>query len=164
MEEKDFLHKMENLKKPEINADASRRQVRVAIMNARKTATWGIWLLVIPFLFLVSVTIKEILRWDWGIANTITEWMGALDRSVPFAGPVLVIIFPAVAALINLLSIKHFVYDRTTKELIVTLKIKWLNIILILISIAIIAVFSLYVIMENSAERAIHRTEQQQLK
>jgi lantibiotic transport system permease protein len=164
MEEKDFLQKMENLNKPEVNADASRRQVRIAIMNAKKSATWGIWLLVIPFLFILSVTIKEFLKWDWGISNTISEWIGALDKNIPFASPVLFLLLPAVAAVINLLAIKHFVYDRTTRELIVTLKIKWLNIILVLISMGIIAIMLLYVVMENSAERAIHKMEQQQLK
>jgi hypothetical protein len=162
MEEKDFLHKMENLRKPEINADASRRQIRIAIMNAKKSATWGIWLLVRPFLFIVSVTIKEFLHWDWGIANTITEWMGSIDRAAGWFSPVIFLLFPCIAAILNLLAIKHFVYDRSTKELIVTLKIKWLNIILVLISIAIIGIMSLYVIMENSAERAIFRMEQQQ--
>ena len=162
MEEKDFLHKMENLKKPEVNADASRRQIRIAITNAKKSAAWGIWLLVIPFLFLVSVTIKEYFKWDWGVSNTITEWIGDIDRNVPLAGPVLFLLFPAIAAVVNLLAIKHFVYDRSTKELVITLKIKWLNIILVLISMAIIAVISLYVITENSAERSIHKIEQQQ--
>jgi hypothetical protein len=162
MEEKDFLHKMENLKKPEVNADASRRQIRFAIMNAKKSAAWGIWFLVIPFLFLVSVTIKEFLKWDWGIASNIEEWTGAIDRGAGWTGPLLFLVLPAIAAVVNLLAIMHFLYDTHTKELVVTVKIKWFNIILILISAAIIGIISLYVVMENSAERAIHRMEQEQ--
>jgi DMSO/TMAO reductase YedYZ heme-binding membrane subunit len=51
----------------------------------------------------------------------------------------------------------HFVRDKLTKELIITIKIKWLNIILALISIGFIAVVILYAIVENSAERAIRK-------
>jgi len=48
-------------------------------------------------------------------------------------------------------------YDKTTKELIVTIKVKWINIILAVISICIIAVVLLYAVSENSAERAIKK-------
>lgn len=152
---------MENLKKPEINAEASRRQIRLTILNAKKSAAWGIWFLIIPFLFIVSVTIKEFLRWDWGVANTIEEWIGSMDRSAGWTGPVLFLLLPSVAAVVNLLAIVHFLYDRVSKELIVTIRLKWFNIILVVISAAIIGVICLYAIMENSAERAIHRMEQE---
>lgn len=152
---------MENLKKPEINADASRRQIRLTILNARKSAAWGIWFLVVPFLFLLSVTIKEFLGWDWGVANTIEEWIGSMDRSARWTGPVLFLLLPKIALLLNLLAIVHFMYDKVSKELIVTIKMKWFNIIIVLISIVIMGVAYLYVVMENSAERAIHRMEQE---
>jgi hypothetical protein len=64
---------------------------------------------------------------------------------------------PALGAVINLLSILHFVYDTAARELIVTIKIKWANIILAIISLGVIAVITLYAILENSAERAIKK-------
>jgi lantibiotic transport system permease protein len=161
MEEKEFLQKMENLKKPEVHADASRRQIRLAILNAKKSAAWGIWFLVIPFLFVVSVFIKEFLGWDWGVANTIEEWVGNMDRTARWTGPVLFFLLPAIAAVTNLLAIVHFLYDKVSKELIVTIRLKWFNIILVVISTVVIGLVCLFVIMENSAERAIHRMEQE---
>jgi lantibiotic transport system permease protein len=161
MEEKEFQQKMENLKKPEIVADASRRQFRLTILNARKSAAWGVWFLVIPVLFLVSVTIKEFFGWDWGFANTIEEWIGNMDRNARWTGPVLFILLPKIVLLLNLLAIIHFMYDKVSKEVIVTIKLKWFNIVLVLLSAAILGVVSLYVIMENSAEKAIHRMEQE---
>jgi lantibiotic transport system permease protein len=162
MEEKGFLHKMENLKKPEINADASRRQIRIAIMNAKKSAAWGIWLLVVPFLFFISFIVKEIFKWDLGIFNIISGWMHDIDKAAPWSSPIIFLLLPGIAALVNLLAIKHFVYDRSTRELTITLKMKWLNIILVVISAAIICVIALFVVVDNVAERTIHRMEQEQ--
>lgn len=162
MEEKDFLHKMENLKKPEINPDASRRQIRLAIMNARKSAAWGIWLLVIPILFFKAFVVKEIFNWDLGIFNTISGWMISLDKAAQWTSPIIFILLPGIAALVNMLAIMHFVYDRATRELIVTIKMKWLNILLVLVSALILSAIALFVIVDNTAERTIHRMEQEQ--
>lgn len=161
MKENEFLKKMENLQKPEVNADASRRQVKLAIMNARKSAAWGVWFLVIPILFFVCIAIKELFHWQWGFADSFVEWMAKLDKSVAtgWLTPVLLVLLPAAAAVVNLLAIMHFMYDKVTNELVVTIKVKWFNIVLAIISIAIVGMVVLYGIMETSAERAIHRME-----
>jgi hypothetical protein len=159
MEEKDFLSKMENLKKPEVNAETSRRQIKIALLNARRSATWGIWFLVVPAFFFCSVVIKYILHEDWSIAGNFLDWMAAVDKSMPFpiVSILLFVILPAVGAIINLLSILHFTYDKPARELMVAIKIKWANIILAIISLGAIAVIMLYAISENSAERAIKK-------
>lgn len=159
MEEKDFLHKMENLKKPEVNAGASQRQVRLALLNTRRSAAWGTWFLIVPIFFACSVTIKYLLHWNWGIADNFIEWLSRLDHKTAtgWVSPVVFVLLPAAGALVNLLAIMHFVYDRPAKEFIVTIKLKWLNIILAAISILFIAAVCLYAIVENSAERAIRK-------
>ena len=159
MEEKDFLNKMENLKKPEVNPEASQRQIKLAIMNAKKSAAWGAWFLLIPIIFFGCVAIKELLGWDWNFAENFPEWIVYLDNATgfPLTSIVLFIILPAIGALANLLAIMHFIYDKLTKQLIITIKLKWLNIILAAISILVIAFVLLYAISENAAERAIKR-------
>lgn len=161
MKENDFLKKMENLQKPEVNADASRRQVKLAVMNARKSAAWGVWFLVIPILFFACVAIKELFHWQWGVSDNFINWMARLDRSAStgWLTPVLLVLLPAAGAIVNLLAIMHFVYDKVTNELVVTIKMKWFNIVLAIISIAIVGMVILYGIVETSAERAIHRME-----
>ena len=112
MEKNDFIKKMENLKKPEVNADASRRQIKLTIMNARKSASWGIWFLLIPVFFFACVAVKELLGWNWGIADNFTNWMAKLDRQVStkWFTPVFLVLLPAAGAVINLLAIMHSVY------------------------------------------------------
>jgi len=159
MEEKDFLNKMENLKKPEVNVGASQRQVRLTLLNTKKSADWGIWFLVVPLFFFCCVTIKYLFHWNRGIADNFIEWIARLDHQAAtrWVSPVLFVLLPAIVALINLLAIMHFLYDKLTKELIVTIKLKWFNIFLAIISITIVATVFLYGIIETAAENAIKR-------
>jgi len=159
MEENEFLKKMENLKKPEVNPEVSQRQIKLAIMNAKRSAAWGLWFLLIPVVFFACVAIKELLGWDWKFAENFPEWIVYLDKSTgfPLASIILFIVLPAIGAIANLLAIMHFIYEKQTKELIITIRLKWLNIFLATISILVIAFVLLYVIAENSAEKAIRR-------
>jgi hypothetical protein len=159
MEDKDFIQKMENLRKPEVNTEASQRQVKLVLLNARKSATWGAWFLVVPIFFFCCVAIQYLLHWQWTLGHNFLDWMAGVDRSMsfPIVSIILFIILPAVGAVVNLLSVMHFTYDSITKELIVTIKTKWVNIILAIISICIIGIVLLYAISENAAERAIKK-------
>jgi hypothetical protein len=161
MEKNDFLKKMDELKKPQVVADASRRQVKLTIMNAKKSAFWGIWFLAVPLIFFVCIAIKEWLQWDWGVAAGFIDKMADLDRqtSTKWLTPLLFIVLPAICALANLLAITHFTFDKAARELMITIKTKWLNIALAIISIAFVGMVLLYGIMETAAERAIHRIE-----
>src|SRR5262245_5925591 len=120
MEEKDFLNKMENLKKPEVNSDASQKQIRIAVFNAKRSATWGVWFLVVPVIFFACVAIKYLLHWDWRFANGFLNRIAELDRSTgfPIISILLFIILPGIGAIVNLLAIMHFLYDKVTKELV----------------------------------------------
>ncbi len=159
MEKNDFLKKMEELKKPEVISDASRRQIKLTIMNAKKSAFWGSWFLALPIVFFACIAVKELFRWDWGMSNNFIDWMADMDRtaSTKWITPLLLVVLPALTALANLLAITHFMYDKKAKELMVTIKTKWFNIILAIISIAIIGAVLLYGIMETAAERAIQQ-------
>ena len=161
MEENDFLNKMENLKKPEINAGASQRQIRLVLLNTKKSAAWGIWFLVIPIFFFSCVVIKYLFHWNWGIADNFLDWNARLDKQTGtgWISPVVFVLLPAIGALVNLLAIMHFVYDRLTKELIITIRMKWLNIILAIMSIVFVGIVLLYLITENSIEKGIRMTE-----
>ncbi len=159
MEEKDFLHKMENLKMPEVNVSASQRQIKLALLSTKKSAAWGIWFLIIPALFLCCVVIKYLFHWDWGIATNFIEWFARLDHQTGthWITPVLFVLLPAIGVVVNLLAILHFVYDKLTKELIITVKLRWFNIILAAISIGIAGIIFLYALAENAMEEGIRK-------
>lgn len=164
MEQNEFYKKMETLKKPEIKAEATQKQIKLLVMNSKKSAAWGIWFLIVPVIFFASVAVKEILHWNWGLADNVTDWMAQLDRrsSFKWLTPVLLVLLPAIGAIINLLAVTHFMYEKPKRELVITIKLKWKNIFLALLSIAILGFVFLYGLLETAAERAIHRMEKQE--
>jgi len=159
MEEKDFMNQMENLKKPEVQASASQRQIRLALLSTKKTAWWGLWILVIPVFFFCCVAIKYLFGWNWGLSNNFIEWMAKLDqqKSTSWLTPVLFVLLPGISAILNLLAIMHFTYEKMANEIMVTIKLRWLNIILALISMAVVALVLFYAITENAHHRAIEQ-------
>jgi hypothetical protein len=159
MEEKDFRNQMENLKKPDVQATASQHQLRLALLNTKKTAWWGIWILVIPVFFISCNAIKELFGWSLGISDSFIEWMAKLDqqKSTGWITPVLFVLLPGISAIVNLLAIMHFTYDKMVNQLIVTIKLRWLNIILALVSVAVVAFVLFYAITENAHHKAIEQ-------
>ena len=63
--------------------------------------------------------------------------------------PVLLVVFPLLGIAINLLSIMYLSYDKRTNELEINLKLRWPNLLIIVISLGVIAIFSAYLISEN---------------
>lgn len=159
MEEKDFITQMENLKKPDIQTSASQLQFKLALLNTKKTAWWGLWILVIPIFFFSCVAIKYLFGWNWGVSDNFIEWMARLDqqKGTGWITPVLFVLLPGISAALNLLAIMHFIYDKVANELMVTIKLRWLNIILALISLAVVAFVLFYAITENAHHRAIEQ-------
>ena len=152
---------MENLPKPEVSAEASRRQIKLTLMNTRKSAFWGVWFITIPIVFLGCIVVKEFLKIDFGLANSFIELIAKLDHNIStrWLTPLLFVLLPGVGALANLLAIMHFEYDRASRQLLVTIRLRWCNIILAMISLGFIALVVLYGIAENAHHRAIEQIE-----
>jgi hypothetical protein len=117
--------------------------------------------LVVPMIFFACVVTDKLLPVNWGPLDNFGNWMAIMDKQPPtkWLTPLLFVVLPAIGAVANLLAIMHFSYDKLAKELLVAIKIKWLNIALAIISIAFLGIVLLYGIVENAAERAIHRME-----
>lgn len=158
MKDKDeFLKKMENLKVPEIDPGEHPKMVKMAIMNAERSAALGVWLIVVPcyFLFCVCMYYFFHLRLNW--FESMFNLMSSLDKNpyLRFLSPLLLVILPIVNIIINALSIMHVQYTKKgpeqgkLREFNITIKVKIWNILLILISLAIVFTFIAYIITEN---------------
>ncbi len=71
--------------------------------------------------------------------SSVLSW---IIRSVLLGGPLL-------AIFINLLAILHFHYDKTAKEILITLKLKWQNITIIVFCSSVFMIFFIYLLVEN---------------
>lgn len=154
MEKKEFMDKMENLAKPEIISESFQRKLKITILNTQKSAVFGIFLVIIPFLFAVGAIFKHELGLDFKIFTWLFDFIATIDpdsdssvlswiiRSVLLGGPLL-------AIFINLLAILHFHYDKTAKEILITLKLKWQNLAIILFCSSVFMIFFIYLLVEN---------------
>lgn len=156
-DKEEFLKQMENLKVPQINPAEHQKSVKMAIMNAERSAVLGVWLIVVPCYFLLCVYIYYLfhLRGSWfGAMFTLMANFGKAPY-LDLLGPVLLFVLPLVCIVINTLAIIHVQVLRPwpdkpkAKEVSFTIKIKLWNILLILVSVIIVFVFLNYVMTEN---------------
>ena len=156
MKEKDeFLKQMENLKVPEVNPQEHPQLVKMAIMNAGRSAALGVWLIVVPcyFLFCVFMYYFSHIRVGTSWFAAMFTLMSSLDKTryIDFLGPIIMVVLPIVCIIINALAITHVGLQKEGKvrQFNITIKVRIWNIVLILLSLVIVGIFIAYVMTEN---------------
>ena len=154
MKKKEFMNKMENLAKPDMVSESHKRQLKIALMNTRKSAIFGVFLVIAPFLFAMGAIFRHELGMDFKIFTWFFDFIGAIDPDsdsslISWGIRFLLIGGPVIAVIINLLAILHFQFDSITKEIQVTMKLKWSNIAVILFCSFIFMIFFVYLLVEN---------------
>ncbi len=162
MKEDKFEKHLEDLQVPEINEIKHQQILKFALLNSRKSSLIGIFFIVIPFLFLFMQFLKEWFDLDFQFFSTFENFMSQLDKIplLKWIFPMLLVGLPVVTIIINSLSVTHFYLDKTKKELMITVKFKLINFILIIISICIVLVFLFYVVHENIYEQVLRSLNQ----
>jgi hypothetical protein len=153
----EFLKQMENLKVPDVNPSQHQNMVKMAIMNASRSAALGVWLIAVPCYFLLCVFMFYFFHPRMGWFAAMFNLMSGLSKTpfIDFLGPIVLFGLPIVCIIINVLSILHVQIKnidpnrRKVKELSITIKVKLWNIVLILVSLAIVFVFISYVMTES---------------
>jgi len=151
MEKDEFENKLEKMQKPQADSNEHYLQLKLTLLNARKSASIGIAFVIIPCVFLSFIFLKYILHWHLPSFTKVEDWMSDKNNSlfIKILIPTLLIGTPLIAFIINALAILHFDFDKPKKQLLITIKLKWLNITILLVSAAILSCFLLYAITEN---------------
>jgi hypothetical protein len=151
MEEKEFINKMDNLKKPNFESKEPGRNLRLAIIGSKKSAAMGVWFLVVPCYFLLMMLMKYYFNVNLHIIDIFEEFVASMDRAsgTKFITPLFFVGLPVAGIVLNLLSIMFFEYDKEKKQINISVKLKPLNILLVILSLAVVSVFMLYLITEN---------------
>jgi len=153
----EFIRKMENLNVPEITPLGHPAKVKMAIMNAERSATLGLWLVVVPCYFLLCVCMYYYFHVQIGWFGAMFTLLAGLDKTryLDFLGPIILFVLPVIAIIINALAITHVQVQKhgpdqsKVREFSITIKFRLWNILLILISLIIIAVFLSYAMTQN---------------
>ena len=151
MDEKEFIDKMDNLKKPGFENTPPDKMLKLAIVNSKKSATIGVWFLAVPLYFLLMVFMKYYFNVNLHVIDIFEEFISSLDKSpaTKLITPLFFVGLPIIGITINILSIMFFEYDKKQKRINISIKLKWINILILLASIGILSVFALYLIAEN---------------
>lgn len=156
--EEDFLKKMENLRVPGINPPAHAEKVKMAIMNAERSAALGVWLVIVPCYFLFCVFMYYFSHVHLGWFAAMFKLMSGLEKTqfIDFLGPILLVVLPIICIVINTLAITHVSiqkFDGKGRQFLLTIKPRLWNVLLILLSLAIVFIFIAYVMTENISVR-----------
>jgi hypothetical protein len=158
MKDKDeFLKQMENLKVPDIQPGEYQQIVKMAVMNAERSATLGVWLIVLPCYFLLCVFMYYHFHIHISWFEAMYKLLLSLNKTphISFMGPLILVILPIICIVINALAIIHVSTQKygpgpiSVRELNISIRLKILNILLILISKAILCIFIIFAITEN---------------
>ena len=151
-----FEKKMKNLAKPGVDDVKPPAEIKLAIVNAQRSAAIGIWFIVIPCYFLFCVFMKYYFHINLGLFDAMIELMSDLDKNpmMKFLSPVLIVGLPLVGVVLNALAITHFSFVPATKILQISIKLRWLNLVVLVASLVLVSIFMLYVIVEN-----LHHTQ-----
>lgn len=146
---------MENIKQSSVDMSRHQREFRLTLLNAKKSGILGTILLILPLLFVSGVIFKHYLQIDLGILTSVYEWIGDIDHKYGDSSVLnwiirfFLIIGPLVAMVINFLAILHIRYEKVSREIVVSIKLKWLNLLIILFGSVIFLIFFSYLILEN---------------
>jgi hypothetical protein len=85
-----------------------------------------------------------------GVFTIIEEFVASIDRACSFPMSVLLLVgLPLLGILVNLLSILHARVEPGQRELVVTFKLQWKNIALLILSLGLVGIYLLYSLIEN---------------
>lgn len=131
-----FEDKLENLTTP--NADFVKHQevLKIGMMNARKSARIGLIFILAPLLLTVLVYLKIELLIQWDFFTKMQQFVTNQNQtiSMSWVSHIIFLGLPILAILVNLLAITHFYVDKLKKELIITIRYRIRNLIVLLVS------------------------------
>ena len=139
-----LLMKWTTLRNP-ASAVQPNKKLKLAIVNSKKSAAMGVWFLVAPCYFLLMVFMKYYFNVNLHVIDIFEDFIAGLDKSpvTKFITPLFFVVLPIAGIVINLLSIMYFEYDKERKQINMSVKLKSLNIFLIILSSIVVSIFAL---------------------
>jgi hypothetical protein len=149
MMENNFEKSMEEITTP--NTDFVKHQdvLKIGMLSAKKSARIGILFILIPMLLVILAYVKIKLLIHFDFFAKLQQFVSDQNQSslLSWVSPILLIGLPALAIVINLLAITHFCVHKQDKELIVTIRYRFKNLIVLLISAVVLIMVFVYVLL-----------------
>lgn len=134
--ENDFEKKMENLDTPETGFVKHQEVLKIGLVNAKKSARVGILFVLIPIVIIVLGYIKISVLMHFDFFTNLFAFVNRQNQpeTLTWIFHIIILLLPLVGIIINILAITHFYINKTTKELIITIKYRLKNLIVLIVS------------------------------
>ncbi|MCG6189694.1 hypothetical protein [Maribellus maritimus] len=152
---KNLEEQFKTLQEIEVEAKSAKEMIKIPILSSHFSSRATIVLAIVPALFTLGVIFAQYLKVDWKIVTVFYSSVINLDQKYGDASIFnwilwfLILGSPAVIVVINLLAILHVYYNRLQKEIIFTIKLKWMSITIVLLGLAFFLYFFGYLVVEN---------------
>lgn len=145
MNKEEVENMLHGLQVPEPENIMERRELKIPLLSYRKSSRAGLWLLLLPLIVAITIFLKMELGVRSGYLELVRKFFSAIDNNavLTYLIPLIFIGLPLLAMVLNLLAICHFQQNRKSKELIITVKYRPLNIAIFLLSFALLVFFLL---------------------
>ncbi|MEW6510743.1 MAG: hypothetical protein AB1428_07250 [Bacteroidota bacterium] len=121
------------------------QELKIPLLSYKRSSRAGLWLLALPLTFALTI----LLKYQLGIFSSFLDILeGAFNAMsgnavLTYLIPAIFIGLPLFAMIINFLAFCHFASNKETKELLVTIKFRPLNVAIFLLSFAVLVYFFL---------------------
>jgi len=150
MDEDKLVNKLESLKCPGMQSPSHQQRLKLMLTNARRSSWIGLAFIAFPCLFLFGVLLKYGFRFDLPLFTGMEERMAQIDHSaLRFLSPLVLAGAPLAALMLNLLAIMHFHLDRAQSELLVSVKLRIVNLVIVALCLLILATLFVHAAAES---------------
>jgi magnesium-transporting ATPase (P-type) len=137
MEKEKLAEYLKTIPKPEPKESARQGILKMTLLTARRSSRIGLLLIAFPLIIIILYISRILFHFTPGYLQLLekeTLPISTLLRAVTVF--VFLVCFPLLAVVLNLWSLSHFQFDRVRREFNISFKIRWWNILIILLGAA----------------------------
>ncbi|HEV9038669.1 MAG TPA: hypothetical protein VGQ51_18660 [Puia sp.] len=141
---------LKEISKPEAPPARGQEMLKVTLMNARRSSVIGAVLIILPGGLILLFLLQNSLH----LAPGVTRWLAGEGTFLPLPARAIVAFvflvgFPVLAVILNMLAITWYRYDRARKELTVTVRMRWINVLIIIAGSALASFYVLHLLADT---------------
>lgn len=150
MDEDQLKNNLQDMEKPTPPLPAQRNALKFALVNARRSSWLGAVLIAFPF-FIVSLFFIQNL---FGLGQRLTAWIAESTSFLPTSGRALFFFLfltgcPFLGIILNMLSITCIYYDKVRREVNISIKLRWWNILVVILGTAVASFYALHLLADS---------------
>jgi len=145
MKKDDVDTMLSSMNVPRPGTISHRQELKIPLLSYKRSSRAGLWLLSVPATFVAAVLLKYRLGVHASVLDTVEGFFNALSDNaiLTYLIPLIFIGLPLASMVVNFLAFCHVTTDKTTRELLVTIKYRPLNMAIFLLSFAALVYFFL---------------------